>query len=325
MLVQQAIGLGKPAVVALQAVIVKEMAADLQRYRDRFQKQAALIVKKKVAKIDMAEVAGLRRTVLSLRESADFSKQAIVAKGDPAMQRLAEIFLVHRTDVLASSEKLQEERLKLGGIGGVWEACEAYLFSQLPNDESKPTQPMTFDKYLEGEEELAVGLAAPMDETTRQTLMTNSQLAAQLDPEEARAILALNLTRNLLGLPALVIDPKLCDTARDHSNDMRELKFFAHESPVEGKKTPWDRGSDSVRAPRVRTSLWVSPTEPPPTWHGSTVPATTRTCWPIISASAWDAAASTSPNSLGSRHLLFPGSGGRAASAAGDTCAKAAL
>jgi uncharacterized protein YkwD len=29
--------------------------------------------------------------------------------------------------------------------------------------------------------------------------------------------------------------------ARDHSRDMESLHFFAHESPVEGKKMPWDR------------------------------------------------------------------------------------
>ena len=80
-----------------------------------------------------------------------------------------------------------------------------------------------------------------MDPRTRQILAVNSQLATQLQPEEGRAVLALNLTRNLLGLSAVAIDLKLCEAARDHSADMKRLKFFAHESPVEGKKTPWDR------------------------------------------------------------------------------------
>ena len=72
-------------------------------------------------------------------------------------------------------------------------------------------------------------------------LAINARLAEKLDLEEARAILACNLMRNLLGLSALAIDPKLCDAARDHSKDMETLKFFAHESPVPGKKKPWDR------------------------------------------------------------------------------------
>ena len=80
-----------------------------------------------------------------------------------------------------------------------------------------------------------------MDKATHATLMANARLAEKLDPEAGAAILACNLMRNLLGLSALAIDLKLCAAARDHSHDMQTLHFFAHESPVEGKKTPWDR------------------------------------------------------------------------------------
>jgi uncharacterized protein YkwD len=45
----------------------------------------------------------------------------------------------------------------------------------------------------------------------------------------------------LLGLAPVLIDPKLHLAARDHSKDMAEKKFFAHDSPVSGKKSPWDR------------------------------------------------------------------------------------
>jgi uncharacterized protein YkwD len=46
-----------------------------------------------------------------------------------------------------------------------------------------------------------------------------------------------------VGLGALELDPQLCEAARDHSKDMAEQNFFAHESPVPGKKTPWDRAA----------------------------------------------------------------------------------
>jgi uncharacterized protein YkwD len=39
----------------------------------------------------------------------------------------------------------------------------------------------------------------------------------------------------------MMLDLKLAATGRDHSKDMYDRKFFAHESPVPGKKTPWDR------------------------------------------------------------------------------------
>ena len=84
-------------------------------------------------------------------------------------------------------------------------------------------------------------LSVPMDAKSRETLTANVKTARQLNPEEARTILALNLTRNLLGLPVLAIDLRLSVAARDHSKDMLKRKFFAHESPVPGKKTPWDR------------------------------------------------------------------------------------
>lgn len=51
----------------------------------------------------------------------------------------------------------------------------------------------------------------------------------------------LNRERLLLGLPPLLMDEKLSDAAKGHSADMAGLGFFAHESPVPGKKTPWDR------------------------------------------------------------------------------------
>ena len=43
------------------------------------------------------------------------------------------------------------------------------------------------------------------------------------------------------GLRPLVYDLKLCKAAHDHSANMKLHNFFAHESPVPGQTTPWDR------------------------------------------------------------------------------------
>ncbi|MDP0490160.1 MAG: CAP domain-containing protein [Verrucomicrobiota bacterium JB023] len=51
----------------------------------------------------------------------------------------------------------------------------------------------------------------------------------------------LNEQRAILGLGALVLDEQLSEASRGHSEDMIRLRFFAHMSPVEGKKTPNDR------------------------------------------------------------------------------------
>jgi uncharacterized protein YkwD len=51
----------------------------------------------------------------------------------------------------------------------------------------------------------------------------------------------LNHERAVTGLKPLRLEEKLSDATRGHSEDMARLGFFAHESPVEGKKSPWDR------------------------------------------------------------------------------------
>jgi len=110
-----------------------------------------------------------------------------------------------------------------------------------PVPASKDQTPTTYEQYLIDEEDFVIQLAAPMDSKSREILAANALVAGQLERQEARTIAACNLTRVILGLPALAIDLKLCAAGRDHSTDMRNLKFFAHISPVEGKKEPWDR------------------------------------------------------------------------------------
>lgn len=51
----------------------------------------------------------------------------------------------------------------------------------------------------------------------------------------------LNYERVVTGLAPLRIEEKLSEAATGHSSDMASKGFFAHESPVPGKKTPWDR------------------------------------------------------------------------------------
>ena len=100
-----------------------------------------------------------------------------------------------------------------------------------------------------GEEEIAKKLSG-LDRNGLRIMADNRKLAASADlPEEERmGIEELNTMRLLVELPALRIDPKLCDAARDHSQDMNTLGFFSHTSPVAGKSTP------SARAARAGTS-----------------------------------------------------------------------
>jgi uncharacterized protein YkwD len=75
----------------------------------------------------------------------------------------------------------------------------------------------------------------------QKVMMENAALRGQVPDLEYRHALRVNLYRMLLGKGALRLNPKLCDAAREHCQDMIEHKFFAHESPLPGKRTPGDR------------------------------------------------------------------------------------
>ena len=212
----------------------------MDRYRARFQQQAAGLAKNHIRKADLSEISRLRAPILALSkgEPTHGARRqgrpgAGPADGDFRRQSGRRVDAVRGSPDQSAAARCVGQAL--GTLPGGPAAKSA--------GGGRVEKPFTFEEYLAGEEELAAGLAVPMHPKTQQVLAVNSRLAGQLDPEEARTVLALNLTRNLLGLPALVIDLKLAAAARDHSRDMEEKKFFAHESPVPGKKTPWDRAA----------------------------------------------------------------------------------
>jgi uncharacterized protein YkwD len=260
------IGLGQ-----LLDIIQKELGKPVGDYRQAFFKAAAGEGVKNLNESYLAEITKLRGEVLALSKQQELKKEDIIKVGDPGLARLKELIIFNRDDVLKKHPELSKRRDALQPLGKQWEKCSELLLTAQAEEEEKakkekekkdsekaeakaktkadqdateteePMEFPSFEKYLVKEEEIAAALAMPMDEQTRLTLAANAQLAGKLDPEEARCILDLNLTRSLLGLKALQIDPPLTAAARDHSGDMETLKFFAHESPVPGKKTPGDR------------------------------------------------------------------------------------
>ena len=80
------------------------------------------------------------------------------------------------------------------------------------------------------------------------------------DPEAEAAMLVLvNDERTSRGLAALTLDPRLVPIARQHSEEMFRLKYFGHQSPVNG--SPFDRlaAAGVSTAGRGRTSRSRSP------------------------------------------------------------------
>ncbi len=74
-----------------------------------------------------------------------------------------------------------------------------------------------------------------------QVVETNQLVGGWIDPGEAACVARLNVHRILLGLAPLEIDLRLVVAAKKHSEEMVAKNYFAHESPTEGLKTPWQR------------------------------------------------------------------------------------
>ena len=237
--VDRIIEIGGPAIKNMMPVVGKELQGSLLKYKNNFQKKATLAYKDKLKTVDLQRIQTLRAQVLALKEKENLQKEEIVRVADPALAELETSFIVTPEEVFALDKSLLDDREKLLAFGTLWEALVNATSEDLTDEDR-----LSFPEYLTGEEKLTAQLSAPMDNGTRAILAGNARLARQLDAEEARGILACNLMRNLLGLNALMIDLKLSAAARDHSNDMKTKKFFAHDSPVPGKATPWDRAKN---------------------------------------------------------------------------------
>ncbi len=225
----------------MRTTVERDLQPQVRKYLARFQAQATATAKRRVGKLDLSKVVEMRRFAHDLQNLGDgFTKQVIVEKIDPIVKEFRAAFILDRGDVLDKSPELQAERTKLETLGRVWDRCQAKMPRVATSAEEKSAS-ASFESYLQSEEEMAASAARPQDARTRAVMAANAKLAEQLDPEEARAILELNITRSLLGLSALAIDLRLCEAARSHSQDMQRLKFFSHESPVPRKKTVGDR------------------------------------------------------------------------------------
>jgi hypothetical protein len=76
-----------------------------------------------------------------------------------------------------------------------------------------------------------------LDEATK----ANKEGGRWIDGGMREFSVVLNRERDICGLAPLRLEEKLSDAAKGHSADMARLGFFAHESPVPDKKSPWDR------------------------------------------------------------------------------------
>lgn len=174
--------------------------------------------------------------VYQLNEAA--MKPLLKTKSMPAIKGLKKLIMPSAEQVFATAPATLNRQRKIVLILAKFR--DAIVDTAVLHDEEKAEQ-----KIISKEKE-AISSVAGLPRDGLRIMGDNDKIAAKenIPDDERRGIREVNEWRLLLGLNALIIDSKLCDASRGHSEDMERHKFFAHESPLAGKKTPWDRAAN---------------------------------------------------------------------------------
>ncbi len=187
-----------------------------QQYLGAARRTAQGLIVEKRRSATQPQVDTLRRQArLIIDEVEDPTKGRIPKELDPILEELDKLISVTPDEMLKANASLGKLRRDLGrGTDLGWVDQAAILYALAP------------------------------DKREAEVIAGNIKFREQLSADEAQAIDEANRRRMVLGLNPLAIDMKLVECSRDHSSDMIKYNFFAHDSPVEGKTTPWDRAKN---------------------------------------------------------------------------------
>ncbi len=232
--IDQVIDQARPIRQGVLSVVEQDFQKALPAYKQAFKQASDGILLQRETKETREKIKMMRADVLALQKLDDAAlKSKVHTIGDPARAFLREHYSISRDMVFQKTPALKPEREKLLVLAD----CRAQLRHALAVNDGRDYG----SARLEQEEAALIGRAPTFDKEILRIMEGNQKLAAQVPAEEAEGVRLTNELRAMLGLTALVLDPRLCEAARGHSKDMAERGFFAHESPVPGKKTPWDR------------------------------------------------------------------------------------
>ncbi|MCH2112163.1 MAG: CAP domain-containing protein [Planctomycetes bacterium] len=245
--------------------LVRQLEKDLKKFeanywKERaslekvFEKSALALAKKRLDKKALQKIHQLRSTLLSTSRSASLTKEQVKPICDPSLAALEAYYVVTSTQVIHAEEEIASQ------LDAIDDALEDHLWifgfyqeaqKQLLEAEGKWKVRAAKRKSLQNPEHHRDELYRKLDDLAfaaiqmptrdRKVLAYNLTKFATLKPEEIAGVQELNLIRIWAGIPALRVDPLLCVAGRGHSEDMVTHGFFAHQSPVEGKKSPSDR------------------------------------------------------------------------------------
>ncbi len=165
-------------------------------------------------------------------------KPLLKTKSMPAVKALKKLVMPGATEIFATAPLALEQQRKI--ILVLARFRDAIVDAAVLYDQEKA------EKTILQTEKDTIASFGGLPRDGLRIMKDNDKIAEKekVPADEREGIREVNEWRLLLGLSPLVIDSKLCDASRGHSEDMNKKGFFAHESPVPGKKTPWDRAAN---------------------------------------------------------------------------------
>lgn len=224
--------------IAVVEEIVKAGPETITLFRDMIDKEldrldAALPEGPNTKALD-EQIESLRKVLADLRTDPNLNKEQTHKIGLPALDQLTNVWRQRDAIISAHYSRLSRQAAQVQQLADFVKQ----LGERWPSD-----PPLPIDQWRTRVDRLLTKALPPVDEEARKVYAENARLAAEIPADCVAGMNAVNAMRVMCGLRPLLFDPKLCATAVDHSKDMERLNFFAHESPVEGKKTPWDRAA----------------------------------------------------------------------------------
>jgi uncharacterized protein YkwD len=235
------IEVGGAAPQRLLAFIESDFRQQLRRYKGEFQNEVAAVARQKRGGVSAAQLVKLQTAITDLVKDPGLTSGKIAAEADPALKKLEDIFSIDRRGLLGASTAAAATRQSVIDLLVSGRRLEDRIAIHSGRTRTRLPSPGEVEAEMQEAEELAAMLATPMTHEAQSIMFDNLALERELDALEAQQIRRLNVIRIWCGLTPLAIDLKLVDASRGHCKDMKSLNFFAHESPVSGKRTPWDR------------------------------------------------------------------------------------
>lgn len=187
-----------------------------QQYLGAARRTAQSLIADKRRKASQEQVDTLRRRArVIIDEVQDPTKGRVPKELDPIFEALEKAIALTPDEMLKANTQLIKMKKELGrsnDLGWVDQAAILYALTE--------------------------------DKQQAEVIAGNLKFRENLSGDESTSIDETNRRRMILGLNPLSIDMKLVECSRDHSSDMVKHGFFAHDSPIEGKKTPWDRAKN---------------------------------------------------------------------------------